>query len=668
MALPEPPPESARASNVVLWSIAALVAVGAGGYFLVHVSRHLGADAALGLAALLARTAVYVSGGLALEGLLLRVGARNPTMGRPRRVALHAAWVAVMLVCVALVVDVLLFAFAGYHLPTALRILLSDGPAGVGQVVEATGLSRGLVLAVAAALALGLAVAAWLSRLVRRLSCRLNLVVPRRAALRALFVSLGVLAVVEMTSLRVRNPFLWEREVRSVPLAFSIVRPQAELASFRVAPRRPPPAQARGADAARLPAVPPAARPDVFLVIVESLRKDAVTPEGMPNLSALAARSWTFEHAVTTGNVTHYSWYGLLCAEPPVFFEAIKAAPEEQGSVPLAALRRLGYRVELYATPDTGYQGLDSLVFGPGGALLDRKFHPAARLPADRDQAVIEEVARTLSSRPPGGTVYLLALDSTHFDYSWGRGFRPPFTPYATDASIARNYQVDARARQALVNRYRSSAAWVDGLLGRLLDALRETGRLEGSYVIVTGDHGEAFWEHGTGTHGTALDREQIEVGFAMHLPGRAPRHFDGVVSLLDVLPTLLHDLGFDAAGTTAFQGVPLQTRYPPGSPPSDGTAHPDPGPGPLAPRAALTFRGWNERTCRFALTTGDERVLFELDRPDPLEARRLSLQGVTDLEDVSLVDGDGRDATGAYERVLREIPALMDELTFLAP
>jgi uncharacterized protein len=669
VALTAPAPEGERASNVVLWAVAALVALSVGGYFLAGVYRHLDADLALGAAALAVRTVLYVSGGLALEGVLLRAGARNPAPSRPRRVALHVAWIGVMLLCVALVVDALVFAFAGYHLATAVRILFSDGPAGVGEVVEATGLSPRLVLGAAAGVAVGLAGATWLSRRVRRLSGRLNRVVSRRAAVRALFVSLGVLAVVEMVSLRVRNPFLWEREVRSVPLAFSIVRPEAELASFRVAARRPPPARARAA-AVRLPDAPPAALPDVFLVIVESLRKDAVTPEIMPRLAGFAAGSWTFEHPITTGNVTHYSWYGLLCGEPPAFFEAVKGAPEEQGSATLSALRRLGYRVELYATPDTAYQGLESLVFGRGGALLDRKFHPSAALPADRDQAVIEEVARTVAGRRPGGTVYVIALDSSHFDYSWGAGFRPPFTPFAADASIARNYQVDARARRALVNRYHDAVAWVDGLLGRLLDALGAAGRLERSYLVVTGDHGEAFWEHGTGTHGTALDREQVEVGFAMRLPGRSPRRFDAVLSLLDVLPTVLHDLGVEAGegGAAAWAGVPVQRRYPAGSPPSDGAHHPDPAPGPLAPRAALTFRGWNERTFRFALTRGDERLLFSLDRPDPLAARRLSLQGVTDLSDVSLVSGDGRDVAGTYERVLRELPAVLDELPFLAP
>ena len=105
-------------------------------------------------------------------------------------------------------------------------------------------------------------------------------------------------------------------------------------------------------------------------------------------------------------------------------------------------------------------------------------------------------------------------------------------------------------------------------------------------------------------------------------------------------------------------EGVPVQTRLPAGQ---EATA-------PLAPRAALTFQGWNERAYRFALTYADERMLFELDHRDPLRAKRLSVKGVTDLADVSLVDGDGKDAAGSYERVVRELPRALDGLPLDPP
>ena len=121
---------------------------------------------------------------------------------------------------------------------------------------------------------------------------------------------------------------------------------------------------------------------------------------------------------------------------------------------------------------------------------------------------------------------------------------KPPFVPYARDISIARDYEGSASARQAVVNRYKDSVAWVDSLLARLFQALERTHRMDDSVIVVAGDHGEAFWEHGAATHGSDLGAEQLDVGFAMKLPREAPARKSGVFSLLGVMPTVLHGVG----------------------------------------------------------------------------------------------------------------------------
>ena len=647
-----PPLGRDRVANVVLWAVLAASMLLTGGYFLVRVYRHVGVDSALAVVELLGRTAMLTSAGLALEAFLVRAGDPNRRLDEARRLVLHVVWTVTMLLCVCLLADVALFAFAGYHLLTGARILLSGGARGLGQSIEAVGLSPWAVAGAAVVTGVAVGLSMYLSRLTGRISVRAGLVVERRTALQALLVGIASIAVLEAMSHNVRNAWLWEREIRSVPLAFSIARPEAELASFRVSLRRPRPARERAAGVA---VASREEMPDVIVFMVESLRKDVVTPENMPRLSAFGAHAWTFEHPITTGNVTQYSWYGLFCAEPPVFFDAARASPDEHGSVPLAVLRRLGYRIHLFASPNTEYQGIREVVFGDGGSLLDTELHPEVAEVADRDQSVVAAFGRAMATSPRGGGVYVVALDSTHFDYSWGAGFRPPYGPVTVSGSVGSG-EVDAWARAALQNRYRSAVAWVDVLLGQALDAIQVSGRMGSSYVVVTGDHGEAFWEHGSGTHGTDLSREQVEVGFAMKVPGMAPRHFNGVFSLLDVMPTVLHGLGVRQAD--AFAGVPVQARLPHGR---EATA-------PLAPRGALTFQGVNERVRRFALTTREERIVFELDRLDPLESKRLSVKDVTDLADRSLVAGEAPDAGGAYDRLLRDMPRIMDELSFLGP
>lgn len=648
---------SPRASNVILWLTFAATAFGAGAFFLLRLYRGLSVDLGFALAGLLARTALFVELGLFLEALLLRGAGGYLAATKKRRAVLHANWVCVMLVCLAIAADVLVFAFAGYHLTTATRILFSDGPSGVGDVIEATGLSPKLVAAAAVGSLLALAAAAWLSKLTRRASNRLGLEVTRSGALRGSFVTFGALAAVELLGYRFHNPFLWDRELQSIPLAFSVARPAAELASFRVALKMPAPAseRLRAVRVAKAPNLP-----DIFIVVAESLRKDAMAPEVMPRLYEFGQSAWTFEHAQTAGNVTHYSWYGLFCAQIPLFFDVAKVSSSEHGSVPLAALRELGYRVRLFATPNTEYQNLESIVFGDGGALLDEKYHPPHPAPAVRDRMVVDEVARRLAAEPPGGNAYLIALDSTHFEYGWDDAFSPPFAPYDKSPSIARNYAVNAAARRELFQRYKSSAAWVDSLLGRLFEALRASGRLERSIIVVTGDHGEAFWEHGSGTHGSDLSQEQIEVAFALRLPGEPARHFDGVLSLMDVMPTVLHHLGADDPALTA--GTALQRRGASVGAEGAGKA----GGAALAPGIALTFQGWNSRAFQFVMTRGGQRLRLELDHRDPLQARRLVLKDVLDLRDTSLVAVDDGAVAGAYQRILRDLPAILDGMPFL--
>jgi hypothetical protein len=643
-----PAPDQRASSNLVLWAAFATVSMVVGMRFIWPVHGRFSLDLLLGIAMLAVRTALYVSLGMFLESLLLRARDGYLAATPRRRLALHAFWVLVMFATVLFTVDMLVFSFAGYHLLMAGQILFSDGPAGAGKVVEATGLSPSMILSATVALVAGLGIAAFLSSKTMRLSQRWNVTITRRTALRAGLASFAVLGLLEFLGHRIRDPYLWEQEIRRVPMAFAIARPQAALASFRVGLHQP---EVLPVESAILRTPTGEVKPDIYLFLIESLRKDLLTPKIMPRFAAFAEKAWTFEHPVTTGNVTHYSWYGLLCANDPIFFDVAKHNATAQGSAPLALLRRMGYRIRLFATPDTAYQNLEAVVFGPQGGLLDEKFHPSERLPADRDRHVIEELVRDIHEKPPGGRFHLVALDSTHFDYAWGADFTPPFTPFAATTSIIENYHEDANARRLVENRYHNAAAWVDSLLGRFLDALAASGRLEHSIVIITGDHGEAFWEHGVGTHGSDLAVEQLEVAMAMRFPGEAPRRFEGVFPLLDVLPTVLANRGWEPGKRRPFAGAPLQQRF--GDPAALRTKG-----------YAVTFQGWNERAFRFALSYGEKRVLLELDRPDPREAQQLSIKHLSHGMETGPMGGPLDPA--AYRELLGDLPRIMECLPFL--
>jgi arylsulfatase A-like enzyme len=68
---------------------------------------------------------------------------------------------------------------------------------------------------------------------------------------------------------------------------------------------------------------------------------------------------------------------------------------------------------------------------------------------------------------------------------------------------------------------YDSCVADLDEQLGLLLDDLEDLGVLEGTWVIITSDHGESFGEHGGFGHGGSLYQTELHVPLLILPPGR---------------------------------------------------------------------------------------------------------------------------------------------------
>jgi arylsulfatase A-like enzyme len=86
----------------------------------------------------------------------------------------------------------------------------------------------------------------------------------------------------------------------------------------------------------------------------------------------------------------------------------------------------------------------------------------------------------------------------------------------------------------------------VDEQLGRILDALEETGQRENTIVIFSTDHGESLGDHGLTQKGCRFFDGLTRVPLIMAWPGqfRAGLRSDALVELTDVMPTLMECLG----------------------------------------------------------------------------------------------------------------------------
>lgn len=138
----------------------------------------------------------------------------------------------------------------------------------------------------------------------------------------------------------------------------------------------------------------------------------------------------------------------------------------------------------------------------------------------------------------------------------------PRFAPHAERVNryawAGEGGTIDAALCEDLVTAYRRGVRWVDEQLERTLAWLDEAGHLENTLWIVTADHGEAFGEHGMLGHGRRLDEELVRIPLVIGgvTPFTRPSTITASVGIVDLLPTLLARVG--APVPAGLDGVSL--------------------------------------------------------------------------------------------------------------
>ncbi|UCC97627.1 MAG: sulfatase-like hydrolase/transferase [Phycisphaerales bacterium] len=94
--------------------------------------------------------------------------------------------------------------------------------------------------------------------------------------------------------------------------------------------------------------------------------------------------------------------------------------------------------------------------------------------------------------------------------------------------------------------KYWAQIELIDENVGRMLDALEETGQRENTVVIFTSDHGEMAGDHGLNKKGCRFYEGLVRVPLIFSWPGRVEQGLrsDALVELVDIAPTLLDMIG----------------------------------------------------------------------------------------------------------------------------
>jgi membrane-anchored protein YejM (alkaline phosphatase superfamily) len=132
----------------------------------------------------------------------------------------------------------------------------------------------------------------------------------------------------------------------------------------------------------------------------------------------------------------------------------------------------------------------------------------------------------------------LTQLDSTHYRYFFHED-KAIVKPYA-DALSPRQV-TSQESLDLLFNRYKNAVYQVDYNIGRIVDALRRSGRMDDTAIVVISDHGEGF-QLGAVAH-MQVNEVTKHVPLLMRLPGVTPARVDRLVTDGDVFPTLFEYL-----------------------------------------------------------------------------------------------------------------------------
>ena len=235
-----------------------------------------------------------------------------------------------------------------------------------------------------------------------------------------------------------------------------------------------------------------------------------------------------------------------------------------------AVLARHGYRTAFIHSGQLAYERQQTFLRtrGFGQVIAEQRDYDEPH-----DRILLPETMQWIKADP--GRPFFVAL--------WTQDTHHPY-----EAAQHRDLSSDAPR----LNDYLNAVDATDTLIGQLADALQKAGLADQTLLVITGDHGEAFGEHGVLAHGGNVYDEETKVPLLIVNPKLFPQEcvVNGIARQIDIAPTLLGLLGY--ALPPHWQGVDLfETDQ---------------------PRRAYLFSG--QGTASYGLVDGDFKYIYRVN------------------------------------------------------
>ncbi len=283
-------------------------------------------------------------------------------------------------------------------------------------------------------------------------------------------------------------------------------------------------------------------RPNILLIVIDALRPDHLSFNGYtrptsPNIDRFAQQSVVFQNAISAASWTKPSFTSFLtglypCQHGVTGWESVL----HDSVVTLAELlKEAGYGTGVIMNIGTlsgrfnVFQGFDFVSeannFERDALATNSKAMEMIRLLNKPFFAVVHYIDVHWPYKAPSEYYDLIGEGESFRRWGPVRGGEE-FD--IGEASVRARIMYDACIR------------FVDDRVGELIKFLEEEGLRESTVIIVTADHGEAFWEHGTRAHAKTVYDEEVRVPLIFNYPKKySHRVVMQQVSLVDLTPTI---------------------------------------------------------------------------------------------------------------------------------
>ena len=294
---------------------------------------------------------------------------------------------------------------------------------------------------------------------------------------------------------------------------------------------------------------------NIILIVLDGLRFDMLNKEVMPNLWSFSQDNIIYHDHYSGGNGTRFGIFSLLYGIHGTYWHTFLA--HRQSPVLMDGLIDKGYDFIILSSTRLTFPEFRKTAFIKVPEKI-KDTYGGESIPL-RDELFTKDFLHYISSRKSKAPFFaFLYYNSSHQPFSFPDGFIR-FEPVGSN-EIDYFKDIGRDRIEPLKNRYKNALFYEDYLIGTVIGSLKGNNLLDRTIVIITGDHGEEFYENGLLGHTSSFNDYQIKTAFVLHYPGIKHHGVQRMTSHLDLVPTLMESIGCVSSPGDYSQGFSLLT------------------------------------------------------------------------------------------------------------